>query len=80
MKFPSNVFYTAQVCLHVETYTTGLKTIEFKDIQGDHINFFQENVWKKGVIHIAPNGVIELINPYKISHVILMKQDKKYNQ
>jgi hypothetical protein len=71
-------YYTANVYLHYETQDRK-KILSYMDIQGKHIDIFQQKVWSIGVKNVLETGTIELIGPLSIRKVLILPQDKKLN-
>jgi hypothetical protein len=75
-----STYYTMQVKLSEGYTVAGNNTIEFKDIEGTEMNIRAcQDAWTRGVkLQTAP-GTYQLVSPFLISEIFLIKQDKKYS-
>lgn len=72
-------WYTFQIILHrKEPNSEDLETHEFRDCTPEKIELLRMNVWTNGVkINHTPNSW-EVICPFSIKQVFIVKQDKKF--
>lgn len=76
----NNHWYTFQVILHrKEKGTENHETHEYRDCTPEHIERYRKTVWQQGLKIKQSATCWEIVSPFSIMAVFIIKQDKKYN-
>jgi len=76
----NNHWYTFQIILHrKEKDTETPETHEFRDCNPDQVETLRRNVWQQGIKIKQSETCWEIVSPFAIMAVFIIKQDRKYN-
>lgn len=76
----TNHWYTLQVVLHrKEQGTDNNETHEFRDCTPDHVEIYRKVIWQQGLKLKQSATCWEIVSPFAILAVFIIKQDRKFD-